>query len=279
MIIGDMQRKCEFGLKKVTDAIAAHGGTTLLSTGITGDDARMALAAVQAGARMLEPNHPAVALARGHKGVKTMHAAEDLRHEIAFEEMLRVTAGVRAVVGPDIYLTVGVPGSFTETMPTPFTEEMAYALSRAGADGAHTHKSTLEDLKDMVTLCHKYGLLVDAYVAHPSDRHLFGVPAETPQQVADTAKRMQDVGVDMVGLMTGMSYEGVEAGEIAKPVRERLEAMLKAVSVPTLAEGGINAVNFKAFIGTGVNILVVGTAFDDIARKAVSETVSVFLKR
>jgi pentose-5-phosphate-3-epimerase len=274
-----MQRKREFGLKKVKDAIAAHGGTTLLATGLTGDDARLALAAVKAGARMLEPNHPAVALARGHKGVTSMHAAEEVRHEIAFDEMVRVTAGVRAVVGPEIFITVGVPGSFTETMPTPFTDEQAYALARAGADGVHTHKSTYEDLKDVVELCHKYGMLVDAYIAHPSDRHLFGIPAERPTQVAETAKRMQDLGVDLIGLMTGMSYEGVAAGEIPVPVRERLEAMLKVVSVPTLAEGGINAVNFKAFIGTGVNVLVVGTAFDDIARKAVGETVNIFLER
>jgi orotidine-5'-phosphate decarboxylase len=279
MIIGDMQRKCEAGMRKVKEAIAMHGGTTLLATGITGDDARFALAAVQAGARMLEPNHPAVALARGHKGVTSMHAAEDIRHEVAMEEMVKVTAGVRAVVGPDIFITVGVPGSFTEIMPTVFTEEHACALSRAGADGIHTHKSTLEDLKAVVDLCHKYGMLVDAYIAHPSDRHLFGIPAETPEQVAEIAKRMQDIGVDMIGLMTGMSYEGVAAGEIAPPVRARLEAMLKAVSVPTLAEGGINASNYKAFIGTGVNVLVVGTAFDDVARQAVRETVKVFLNR
>lgn len=279
MIIGDMNRKCEAGMRKVKEAIAVHGGTTLLATGITGDDARFALAAVQAGARLLEPNHPAVALARGHKGVTTMHAAEEVRHEIAMEEMIRVTAGVRAVVGNDIYITVGVPGSFTETMPTPFTDEHAFALSRAGADGIHTHKSTYEDLKDVVTLCHKYGMLVDAYIAHPADRHLFGVPAETPAQVAETARRMEDIGVDIIGLMTGMSYEGVAAGEIAPPVRARLEAMLKAVHVPTLAEGGINATNFKAFIGTGVNILVVGTAFDDIARNAVRSTVQEFLTR
>ncbi len=62
-------------------------------------------------------------------------------------------------------------------------------------------------------------------------------------------------------------------------MRERLEAMLKAVSVPTLAEGGINVKNFKAFIGTGVNILVVGTAFDDIARNAVRDTVKTFVER
>lgn len=279
MIIGDMQRKREFSLKKVTDAIEAHGGTTLLATGITGDDARFALAAVKAGARLLEPNHPAVALARGYRGVTTMHAAEDVRHEIAFEEMRKVVEGIRAVVGPEIFLTVGVPGSFTETMPTPFTEEQAYALSRAGADSLHTHKSTLQDLKEVADICHKYGMLVDAYIAHPADRHLFGVPAETPQQVAEIAKGMQDVGIDFIGLMTGMSYEGVAAGEIPGVVRQRLEALINSVSVPSLAEGGINAVNFKAFIGTGVNILVVGTAFDDIAREAVQHTVDTFLQR
>jgi imidazole glycerol-phosphate synthase subunit HisF len=278
MITGDMQRKCDAGLKKVNEAIIAHKGTTILATGITGDDARFALAAVEAGARLLEPNHPAVALARGVHGVTTMHAAEQVRHEVAMEEMIKVTAGVRAVVGNAIYITVGVPGSFTETMPTVFTDDQAHRLSLAGADGIHTHKSTFEDLKDVVEMCHKYGMLVDAYIAHPSDRHLFGIPAETPKQVGETAKKMQDLGVDIIGLMTGMSYEGVGAGEIAKPVSERLEAMLKNVSVPTLAEGGINVHNFKAFMGTGVNILVIGTAFDDIARNAVRDTVGIFLK-
>lgn len=279
MIIGDMQQKRDRGIKKVKDAIALHGGTTLLSTGITGDDARFALAAVQAGAKLVEPNHPAVALARGHNGVTTMHAAEDVRHEIPMEEMARVIHGVRQVVGPDIYITTGAPGTFAEIIPTPFTEEHAWMLSRAGADGLHTHKSTIEDLKDICDVAHKYGLLIDAYIAHPADRHLFGIPAGTPNEVAEAAKKMQDVGVDFIGLMTGMSYEGVAAGEIAKPVRERLDSMIKAVQVPTLAEGGINISNFKAFMGTGVNILVVGTAFDDIARKAVRELVATFLER
>jgi len=274
-----MARKREAALRKVTDAIKLHGGTTLLATGITGDDSRLALAAVQAGARLLEPNHPAIALARGYQGVTSMHAAEDVRHQVPMEEMLRVTAGVRAAVGRDIYITVGVPGSFAETLPTPLTDEQVCALSRAGADGIHAHKTTFEDLKDVVDLCHKYGLLVDAYIAHPSDRHLFGIPAGAPAEVAEAAKMMQEIGVDLIGLMTGMSYEGVAAGEIAPVVRQRLEAMLKAVTVPTLAEGGINVTNFRAFMGTGVSILVVGTAFDDIARKAVTDTVGVFLRR
>ncbi len=279
MIIGDMQQKRDRGYKKVKDAITLHGGTSLLSTGITGDDARFALAAVQAGAKLLEPNHPAIALARGHKGVTSMHDAEEVRHEIPMEEIARVIYGVRQVVGPDIYITTGAPGTFAEIIPTPFTEEHAWLLSKSGADGLHTHKSTIQDLADIVEVAHKYGLLIDAYIAHPADRHLFGVPAGTPAEVAEVAKQMQDVGVDFIGLMTGMSYEGVAAGEIATPVRERLDSMIKSVKVPTLAEGGININNFKAFMGTGVNILVVGTSFDDIARKAVRESVTTFLAR
>ncbi len=279
MIIGDMKRKRELAMKKVEQAIEMHGGTTLLSTGITGDDARLALAAVQAGARMLEPNHPAVALARGIEGVTTMHAAEAVRHMVTMEQMAEVVAGVRKVVGPEIFITVGVPGSFAEMLPTPFTEEDAMLLSRAGADGIHTHKTTYEDLRDMVDLAHGYGLLIDAYIAHPADLHLFGIPAENPVEVCEVAATMQSIGVDMIGLMTGMSYEGVAAGEIAPPVKARLQALIDSVSVPTLAEGGINLQNYRAFSGTGVKVLVVGTAFDDMARQAVKQAVGAFLTR
>jgi len=277
MINGDMLQKREQARKKVMDAIQAHKGTTILATGISGDDARLALAAVKAGARMIEPNHPALALARGYKGVTNMHDAEELRHEISIDQMAEAVKGVRNVVGKEIFITVGAPGTFAEVMPTPLTEEQLIKLARAGADGLHTHKATIDDLKDVVDLAHATGLLVDAYIAHPADRHLFGIPAATPKDVAETAKMMQDIGTDFIGLMTGMSYEGVKAGEIAPPVKERLEAMLKAVSVPTFAEGGINLSNYKAFIGTGVNVLVVGTAIDDVAREAVCKVVKTFI--
>ena len=90
MIIGDMHQKREAGRRKVMEAIKLHGGTTLLATGVAGDDARMALAAVEAGAKLVEPNHPAIALARGHKGVTNMHDAENVRHEITLEQMAEV---------------------------------------------------------------------------------------------------------------------------------------------------------------------------------------------
>lgn len=278
MIRGDMNRKRQIAMRKVLSAIKMHGGTTLLSTGITGDDARLAKAAVDAGARMLEPNHPAVALARGYQGVTNMHDAEAIRHEISIEQMAEVTAGVRKVVGPEIFITVGIPGGFTEVLPRPLSEEDVRLIAEAGADGLHVHKSDLDDLRDIVELAHANGLLVDAYVAHPADLHPFGIPAETTEEVRDTAKKMEAIGVDMIGLMTGMSYEGVEAGQIPSAIRERLTALVTSVNAPTLAEGGINLQNFRAFRETGVNILVVGTAFDDIARQAVRDTVKVFLQ-
>ena len=150
-------------------------------------------------------------------------------------------------------------------------------MSRSGADGLHTHKSSLHDLEQLVQTAHRYGLCVDAYIGLPTDLHTFGISAEQPEEVAKVAKQMEGIGTDMIGLMTGMSYEGVEAGEIHPFLKERLCAMVEAVHVPTLAEGGINLDNFKAFKDTGVNILVIGTSIDKMAGKAVAGAVQEFL--
>ncbi|WP_089772996.1 histidine biosynthesis protein [Ruania alba] len=273
----DMERRREHAMAKVWNAINDHGGTTLLSTGITADDARLAKAVVDAGVRMLEPNHPAIALARGLHGVKDMHNAEAVRHELDLTEIDRVVQGVRAVAGPDVFVTVGIPGGFTELQPVDLGERHFYDLARAGADGLHTHKSCFQDLDAWVAMAHSHGLTVDAYIAHPDDRHPFGIPAGTPEEVAAVARRMEDQGVDMIGLMTGMSYGGTEAGDIPGEIKERLAALTEAVSVPTLAEGGINADNYHAFRGTGVHVIVVGTSFDDVARRAVAETASKYI--
>lgn len=277
MFIGDMNQKRKKALNKVWQAIEEHGGQTLLSTGITGDDARIAKAVVDSGIKLLEPNHPAVALARGYKGVTTMHDAENIRHEIKLSEMGHVLQGVRNTVGDDPFITIGIPGGFTELIPVELREEDFKYMSVQGADGLHTHKSNLEDLEEVVKLAHKYGLTVDAYIGHPSDLHTFGIPAETPEAVATVAKEMEKIGVDMIGLMTGMSYEGVAAGEIPRETKERLHALVSSVSVPTLAEGGINVENSKAFRDTGVHILVVGTAIDDAVKKAAQDMVQNFI--
>lgn len=274
MIENDMNLKMQHGMEKVHCAIKEWNGCTLLSTGITGDDARLAKAAVEAGARMLEPNHPAVCLARGHKGVSTMHEAEKVRHEITVAQMAEVTRGIRNVVRDNIYITVGIPGGFTELKPFILTDEHMQMMSDAGADGLHTHKSSFKDLEDLVNLAHKYGLLVDAYIGKKSDRHIFGLPADSPEEVAHTARLMESIGTDMIGIMSGMSYDGVKAGEIPSKIQERIIALKEAVKVPTLAEGGINITNYKAFKKTGVDIIVVGTSFDQVAQSAVQSVMT-----
>lgn len=76
-----------------------------------------------------------------------------------------------------------------------------------------------------------------------------------------------------------MSYEGVKAGEIHPEIEERLKALVSAVKVPTLAEGGINITNYKAFKNTGVNILVIGTAIDNVVCNAAANVVKDFLTK
>lgn len=148
MFQNDMNKKMQFSMEKVRKALEKGNGHTILSTGITGDDARMAKAVVDAGVSMLEPNHPALVLARGYKGITSMHEAEKIRHEITIDQMAEVTQGVRNVVGNDVYITVGIPGGFTEIMPAPLSEEDFFTMSRSGADGLHTHKSSLHDLEE-----------------------------------------------------------------------------------------------------------------------------------
>ena len=82
-------------------------------------------------------------------------------------------------------------------------------MALAGADGLHTHKSSLKDLEELVAMAHRYGLLVDAYIGRPTDLHTFGLPAETPRKCTRWQSRWTKVGTDMIGMMTGMSYEGV----------------------------------------------------------------------
>lgn len=279
MIHNDMRLKMKKSMEIVAQAIQKGNGHTILSTGITGDDARLAKAVVDAGVTMLEPNHPAVLLARGYKGITTMHEAEKYRHEITVAQMAEVTRGVRAVAGESVYITVGIPGGFTEVKPIILKDEDFLEMSLSGANGLHTHKSSLEDLEELVKKAHTYGLCVDAYIGLPTDLHTFGISAEKPEEVSRVAKQMESIGVDMIGMMTGMSYEGVEAGKIHPLLKERLCAMVEAVKVPTLAEGGINLTNYQAFKDTGVNILVIGTSIDKMVEQAAQSAVSDFLNQ
>lgn len=66
----------------------------------------------------------------------------------------------------------------------------------------------------MVDLVYKYGLIVDVYIGYLSDLYIFGIVVEIFVEVVEVVKKMEELGVDMIGLMIGMSYEGVSVGDI-----------------------------------------------------------------
>jgi thiamine monophosphate synthase len=270
----EMENRRKKALNKVYKAIIEHGGTTLLSTGITGNECRLAKAVVDIGVKLLEANHPSVALSEGYKGVSSMKEAEKFRHEISIEKMANIVKGLRNVVGNNVFITVGAPGTFNETVSTPFLEENARILSRAGADGIHVHKLTLNEIQDITSVAHKNGLLVDSYIASTREG---GIPASTLDDLEKVAKSMEEVGVDIIGLMTGESYKGNKTQKFSSSIYDRLKVLINTVNTPTIAEGGINLQNYQEFREVGVNIIVVGTALDNIAKEAVRKAVKKFI--
>lgn len=54
MFKGDMNKKTRQSVTESERSITLHGGQTILSTGITGDDARLAKAVCEAGVKLLE---------------------------------------------------------------------------------------------------------------------------------------------------------------------------------------------------------------------------------
>lgn len=78
----------------------------------------------------------------------------------------------------------------------------------------------------------------------------FGISAESVEEVRDVSAKMENIGTDFIGMMTGMSYEW-----------------------------GINEVNQKAFTDTGVNVITVGTVMNDMPEEAIERAVKQFLHR
>jgi thiamine monophosphate synthase len=270
----DMKNRRKKAMNKIHKAINEHGGTTLISTGITGNECRLAKAVVDIGVKLLEVNHPSVALSEGYRGVTTMKEAEKIRHEISLEKMANIVKGLRNVVGNDVFITVGAPGTFNESVCTPFLDENASILSRAGADGLHVHKLTLNEIQDITTVAHKNGLVVDAYIASTPKG---GIPASTLEDVEKVAKSMEEVGVDVIGLMTGESYGGNRTKKFSSSIYDRLKVLIDTVNTPTIAEGGINLHNYQEFREAGVDIIVIGTALDNIAKEAVAKAAKKFI--
>lgn len=250
--------------------ILEQQGTGLMLGGIMATDMRIAKGAYRGGCRIFEPNHPAMALQMGLRGATTMNEAESIRHLVPLERMTTAVEGLRATLGDDIFITCAARGAFTEEQVVPFTQEDALRIARAGADCLHTHKSNIEDVRQIAEYAHNAGLLCEAYI---SAYDTFGVQAPTDESLLQAIRDYEDAGVDLLGLCTGMIYQGQSATGFSDECMHRFELFLNNTHVVKVLEGGIKPGNISAVKKIGFDILVMSTALDNILQDTTADTV------
>lgn len=282
-----MRLKLAIGSEKIRSAIAADGGTTVYGAHLLPHCVPFLPALIESGMKILEITHGSLYLAKNpprtrvHEGGR--YEALKASYGVPVEELAAKIREIRPALG-DIFLNVGAPGTFNQIGPTFFTDESAFLLSQAGADGIHTHQSNLEELAEIVDRAHRYGLLVEGYInrwlgpTHPFS--YMGIPAETPSQVATAARDMDRIGVDIVGLMFSADpqyYSQAGASdELPAEVRERLRALRRATDLPISVEGQITPQNAQEIHRLGGNILVLGSVFDIAIEDAIKKVVADF---
>lgn len=251
--------------KDKLQTILAKQETALMLGGIMATDLRIANAAYKGGCRIFESNHPAMALQMGLCGVTTMNEAEAVRHLVPLSRMITAVEGLRAVLGEEIFITCAAAGTFTEVQPVPFTQEDALKLAYAGVDCIHSHKSAIEDIAQLAQYCHNAGILCEAYI---SAYDTFGVKAPTDELLLQAIKDYENAGVDILGLCTGMIYQGQSATGFSDECLHRIQLFVENAHVVTALEGGIKPGNVGAVKHLGADILVMSIALDQICQDA-----------
>ena len=264
-MIGSAALKRENSLNKVQKAIKEHNGSTLM---FVAEQLDILKAYVETGVRLLEFNGGSI-----YKERDATITGE--RNETPLEERAEIMKVMRQIVGDDMFVTMQGYGTFTNLKLVSSTDKDALALSMAGLDGCHTHLWVWEDLKELVEIAHRNGLLVDAYISHSKDKYYYyGITADTPEEVSEVTKKMEDIGVDMVGIMSGMTYMGLKSGKLTPDMRGKINALVETAKVPTLVEGGINLSNFQEFKETGVNVVIVHTALKEYIHKTIVDFIN-----
>ncbi len=280
---------------KVKEAIEEGGGTALYAAHILPQLGRYLPVLKEAGIRMVEMtagsvyvanNPPSQALYSGGRSSSALW-----QHTVSIAEMCELVRKVRDPLGTDVYLNVTPPGVANVPGLTRFTDQDAFDLSVAGADGLHTHLSSYDELESLVNIAHRCGLMVEGYISEyvsdTDDYTYLGIPANSPEEVSQVATRMESIGVDIIGMLysrdaasTSMDegfYTVEETGEsLPSFVDERLTALREAVKVPISIEGQVTSDNAKRIKEIGVDIIIIGSHFDLAIEKTLLETIDRF---
>ena len=284
-LTGSARLKLAIGREKLRAAIEADGGTTVYAAHLLPHTAPWLPGVIASGVRILEITHGSIHLSQNppRRDVAFGGRYESLlaSYGVPTAELAARIRQLRPALGADVFVNVAAAGTFNQIGPARFDDEAAFLLSQAGADGIHFHKDDPAELASLIGIAHRNGLLAEAYVHRDlGETHPFtymGLPAATPADVADGVRALEAAGADIVGLMFSVDpqyYSQEGASERLPPdVRDRVEALVGAASVPTSVEGQITPGNARELRALGANILVLGTQFDLEIQAAIQRVV------
>ncbi|HEY42429.1 MAG TPA: hypothetical protein G4O11_00405 [Anaerolineae bacterium] len=269
------QEKRAAGKAKLEQAFEAAQPALQLG-GVAATDPRFARTAADAGVRILEPNHTAISCARAQRGLTSMREAYTYKHELDFNVVLEVVSTLRHVVPEHVFLLSAAPGTFDEAEPT-FEEKQAHLLSKAGADGLFVEKNSYDEVHRLTRIAHDAGLLIQAgFQLRSPGAKTAVIPIETPGDASKAARRLMNMGVDIVGMRFSGIFKSLEAGAIAPEELDCLSSMVSEVPGATVVYAGVNVSNLPAVAETGVKMVGVASAVDDLVYKALFEAIDQF---
>jgi hypothetical protein len=202
-----------------------------------------------------------------------MREAYAYKHELSFDAVVEVVGTLRRVVPEHVFILTAAPGTFDEEEPT-FEELHAHLLSEAGADGLFIEKDDYGEVDRLTQIAHHAGLLVQAgFQLRSAEAKTAVISIEAADDASEAARHLKDIGVDIVGMRFSGIFKSLDAGSIAPEELDCLSALVSEVPGATVVYAGVNASNLPAVAETGVKMVGVASAVDDLVYKAMGEAI------
>ncbi len=270
----ETEAKMAEGRQKLEEAFQARQPTLQLG-GLAATDPRLARAATDAGVSVLEPNHTAICCARALRGLTSMRSAYLCKHELDFDAVLEVVAAVRRAVPEHVFILSAAPGTFDESEPV-FTGSQAQSLSVVGADGLFVEKNSYSEIERLVALAHGAGLLVQAGFQLCADRvNSSVIPVDSAAEVPQAVKRLGDIGVDILSMRLSGIFKGQASDAVSEEETECLRVLAEETRCPTAVYAGVSMRNFRSLARSGVKMVGIATAVDDLLYETLASTIAV----
>ncbi len=251
---------------------------TIQLGGLAATDPRLAHAAVEAGVMVLEPNHTAISCARALRGLTSMREAYAYKQELPFSTVLEVIAALRRVVPEHVFILSAAPGTFDEAQPR-FEPGQAEQLAAAGADGLFVEKNDLREVERLAGLAHAAGLITQsAFQLCPDGGKASVIPVAAAAEVPKVVRRMAESGVDIIGMRLSGIFKITGAKALAEPERDCLIALAEEMQGPTVVYAGVSIDNYPAIAATGVKMVGLASAADELIYRALNSGIAEFRK-